>query len=86
MINIARVCSIHFSPRDIQKICMDTFMNYSPMKKRKLKFDAIPSKNIPDVTMKVIVFIVLCVHFFIKIIVLQLYEIPKYLRFHRWNI
>lgn len=32
---------------------MDTFMNYSPRQKRKLKFDAIPSKNIPDVTMKV---------------------------------
>ncbi|KAL4097161.1 hypothetical protein QTP88_021980 [Uroleucon formosanum] len=29
-------------------------MNYLPRKKRKLKFDAIPSKNIPDVTMKAI--------------------------------
>ncbi|KAL4104542.1 hypothetical protein QTP88_019837 [Uroleucon formosanum] len=32
---------------------MDTFMNYSPRQKRKLKFDAIPSKNIPDVIMKI---------------------------------
>jgi len=57
LISIALVCSKHFSPKDIQKTFIDTFMNYSPRQKRKLKLDAIPSKNIPDVTIKVIVFI-----------------------------
>jgi len=43
---IARVCSLHFDSSDYEKPLIQRMLEYSPKHQRKLKSNAVPSKNL----------------------------------------
>lgn len=43
---IARVCSLHFDSSDYEKPLIQRMFEYSPKHQRKLKPNAVPSKNL----------------------------------------
>jgi len=43
---IARVCSLHFDSFDYEKPMIQRMLKYSPKHQRKLKPNAVPSKNL----------------------------------------
>ncbi|CAI6346870.1 unnamed protein product [Macrosiphum euphorbiae] len=46
---IARVCSLHFDSSDYEKPMIQRMLKYSPKHQRKLKPNAVPSKNLPRI-------------------------------------
>ncbi|XP_050057124.1 uncharacterized protein LOC126550153 [Aphis gossypii] len=46
---IARVCSLHFDSSDYEKPLIQRMLEYSPKYQRKLKPNAVPSKNLPRI-------------------------------------
>jgi len=44
---LARICSAHFEDDCYVKPMIETFLNYSPRCKRKLKENAIPTIDVP---------------------------------------